>query len=36
VLKDSEGGVMPAAAGLYDRVMLGERRTCAHCNILQS
>jgi hypothetical protein len=35
VLKDSEGRVMPAAAGLYDRAQLGERRTCAHCNILQ-
>ena len=35
VLKDSEGRVMPAAAGPYDRAWLGERRTCAHCNILQ-
>ena len=35
VLKDSEGRVMPAAAGPYDKAWLGERRTCAHCNILQ-
>ena len=35
LLKDSEGRVMPAAAGLYDRALHGERRACAHCNILQ-
>ena len=35
VLKDSEGRLMPAAAGLYDRALHGERRTCAHCSILQ-
>ena len=35
ILLGDDGRVMPAAAGIYDRMYHGERRNCEHCGILQ-
>ena len=35
ILLGDDGRVMPAAAGIFDRLVHGERRTCEHCGILQ-
>jgi hypothetical protein len=35
ILRDDDGRVMPAAAGIFDKLVHGERRNCEHCGILQ-
>jgi len=35
ILLGEDGRVMPAAAGIFDRLVHGERRTCEHCGVLQ-
>ena len=35
ILLGEDGRVMPAAAGIFDKLVHGERRTCEHCGVLQ-